>query len=117
MNIFLFHRDLRLFDNTALLLQLLKHKSVTPIFIFHHPQIKPTQNPYFSHNSVQFMVETLKELAEEVQALKGRLYFFEGENLEVLKAIHKKVKINSIYYNYDYTPFAKRRDLEIQQWG
>jgi hypothetical protein len=26
-------------------------------------------------------------------------------------------KISSIYYNYDYTPFAKSRDLEIEDWA
>lgn len=41
MNLFLFHRDLRLYDNTALILQVLKHKKVTPVFIFTPQQIKP----------------------------------------------------------------------------
>ena len=63
MNIFLFHRDLRLFDNTSLIAQIIKRKSITPIFIFTPQQIKPEQNPYFSNNSVQFMVESLKELS------------------------------------------------------
>lgn len=62
MNLFLFHRDLRLFDNTSLIKQVLKYKKVTPIFIFHTPQIQPNKNPYFSNNSVQFMVECLSEL-------------------------------------------------------
>jgi deoxyribodipyrimidine photolyase len=62
MNLFIFHRDLRLFDNTSLILQLVRHKKVTPLFIFTPQQISPQTNPYFSHNSVQFMVETLAEL-------------------------------------------------------
>jgi deoxyribodipyrimidine photolyase len=60
MNIFLFHRDLRLFDNTALIKQILNHKSVTPIFIFPPVQIDPKINKYFSNNSVQFMIESLE---------------------------------------------------------
>ena len=35
MNIFLFHRDLRIIDNTALIQQVKKYHQVTPIFIFH----------------------------------------------------------------------------------
>lgn len=42
---------------------------------------------------------------------------FHGNNVEVLKAIHKKHRIQSIYFNYDYTPYAKKRDLEIEEWG
>jgi deoxyribodipyrimidine photo-lyase len=64
MNLFLFHRDLRLYDNTSLILQAIKHKKVTPVFIFTPQQIKPQTNPYFSHNSVQFMIRTLDELSK-----------------------------------------------------
>lgn len=117
MNIFIFHRDLRLFDNTSLILQILRHKKITPIFIFTPQQISPQNNAYFSHNSVQFMVETLDELHREVDSLGGRLYYFYGDSLEVVERIHKAQKINSLFYNFDYTPFAKRRDLEIAEWA
>jgi deoxyribodipyrimidine photolyase len=67
MNIFLFHRDLRLIDNTALIAQLktLKQK-VIPAFIFTSEQVKPEVNRYFSSNSVQFMVESLQDLNKQV---------------------------------------------------
>jgi deoxyribodipyrimidine photo-lyase len=113
MNLFIFHRDLRLYDNTSLILQAVRHKKVTPIFIFTPQQITPQVNPYFSNNSVQFMVETLSELSKEIESLGGKLYYFYGNNIDVLQSISKKQKISSLYYNIDYTPFAKRRDLEI----
>lgn len=81
MNLFLFHRDLRLVDNTSLIKQIAKYKKVTPIFIFHTQQIDPKKNSYFSHNSVQFMVDCLKELEQDINKLKGKLYFFKGDNL------------------------------------
>jgi len=110
MNIFLFHRDLRLFDNTSLIAQIIKRKTITPVFIFPPEQIKPEKNPYFSNNSVQFMIETLKELELNLKDYNAKLYYFEGQNLEVLKKINKLKKIKSIYFNYDYTPYAKKRD-------
>ena len=67
MNLFLFHRDLRLFDNTSLIKQLKIFKEITPIFIFPPEQIDPKHNKYFSNNSVQFMVESLEELDDEVR--------------------------------------------------
>lgn len=81
MNLFIFHRDLRIFDNTALISQIIRFKHITPIFIFNPHQISPQRNPYFSHNSVQFMVETLAELSKEIAALGGQLYYFYGNNL------------------------------------
>lgn len=116
MNIFLFHRDLRLQDNTTLIYQLKEQKSVTPIFIFPPEQIDPKKNTYFSNLSVQFMCECLHELANNISKKNGKIYFFKGDNLKVLRAIHKEVGINSIGYNLDYTPYAKQRDNEIRNW-
>ena len=45
------------------------------------------------------------------------MYFFYGDNLDVLSKMHKVQPIRSIYFNYDYTPFAKERDEEIVKWG
>ena len=90
---------------------MLKHGKITPIFIFPPEQIDPSKNKYFSHNSVQFMIESLRELAETIKSLSGTLYFFQGGNLDVLSAIHKTQKISSLYFNADYTPYAKKRDL------
>ena len=88
MNIFLFHRDLRLVDNTSLIKQLLNYGPITPIFIFPPEQIDPQKNSYFSHSSVQFMVESLIELNAEIKKFDGQLYYFKGQNMEVLQRIH-----------------------------
>ena len=110
MNLFIFHRDLRLIDNTALIKQIKTFGSITPVFIFPPQQISPQINKYFSHNSIQFMIECLRELGSEICSKGGHLYYFKGENLEVLQGIQEKVKIKSIGFNLDYTPFAKKRD-------
>ena len=111
MNLFIFHRDLRLIDNTALIKQIKDFGKVTPVFIFPPQQIDPKVNKYFSNNSVQFMIESLKELGKDIGENNGRLYFLKGENLKVLSEIQEKVKIKSIGFNLDYTPYAKKRDL------
>ena len=59
LNIFLFHRDLRLVDNTALLQA---PKPLIPVFMFIDEQIDPAKNTYFSNNAVQFMCESLVDL-------------------------------------------------------
>ncbi len=116
MNIFIHHRDLRIIDNTTLIEQNKNEDFITPIFIFPPEQINPKKNEYFSNASVQFMIESLHELSEDIKKKQGKLYFFSGDNLKVLAQIHKKIGINSIGYNIDYTPYAKKRDNEIKKW-
>lgn len=116
MNIFLFHRDLRIIDNTSLINQIENHETSTPIFIFPPEQINPKKNKYFSNNSVQFMIESLHDLADSIKNMDGELYFFKGDNLKVLEAIHKNEKIKSIAFNIDYSPYARKRDNIIKNW-
>ena len=117
MNIFLFHRDLRIQDNIGLISQLKELKvGILPIFIFSQEQIEEEKNKYFSHNTVQFMIESLHELSEDIKSYKGKLYFFKGDTIEVLKKINKKIGIESISYNIDYTPYARKRDKDIREW-
>jgi deoxyribodipyrimidine photo-lyase len=116
MHIFLFHRDLRLNDNTTLINQIKENENVIPIFIFPPEQIDPKKNNYFSNNSVQFMIESLHELSLEIKKNNGKFYFFKGDNLKVLTSINKQIKIESIGFNVDYTPYARKRDDEIKKW-
>ena len=76
MNIFIFHRDLRLTDNTTLIKQMKSTKNIIPIFIFTPEQINKKTNKYFSNNSVQFMIESLHELYNNINDHNGKLYFF-----------------------------------------
>jgi deoxyribodipyrimidine photo-lyase len=113
MNIFIFHRDLRLNDNTTLIEMIKNNQKVIPIFIFNKDQIDQKRNKYFSINSVRFMIESLKELSDEIKKYNGKLYFYYGENEKVIKEIIKNQDLNSIGFNYDYTPYAKKRDDNI----
>jgi deoxyribodipyrimidine photo-lyase len=110
MNIFLFNKSLRCYDNTTLIFQTINETNITPIFIFTE-QVNKKKNDYFSNNSVQFMVESLKDLSEEItKKYKGKLYFFHSDNLiSVFNEILKNTKINSIGTNQDYSPYARQR--------
>lgn len=45
------------------------------------------------------------------------MYFFKGDNLEVLDYLHQNIKVSSIGFNLDYTPYAKSRDKNISLWA
>ena len=110
MNLFIFHRDLRIEDNLGLI-ELSKYGKIVALFIFTPSQIKT--NEYFSSNSFQFMCESLYDLREKIRDNGGELYFEYGEQIDVIRKIQRKHKIDRIGFNLDYTPYARRRDEEL----
>ena len=113
MNIFIFHRDLRLQDSTSLIAQIKEFGNVVPIFILTPEQIGKSTD-FYNSNSIQFMCESLNDLSKNINKKNGKMYFFKGDNIKVLESIHKNNPINSISFNIDYTPYARKRDLDIK---
>lgn len=111
-SLFIFRRDLRLHDNTALNEALLNSSSVIPCFILDPRQ---TKSPYASKSALAFMKDSLQELDLELKTYKSHLHLFVGESEKVIEEILSKEKIKSIYFNLDYTPFSKKRDDSIQK--
>jgi deoxyribodipyrimidine photo-lyase len=113
-SLFIFTRDLRLYDNTSLNLALKNSKKVIPIFIFNPLQLNEKQNSYKSNNCVQFMMECLDELNSELKKLGSRLFYFYGEPDKIINKIIKKIDIEAIFINRDYTPFSKKRQKQLE---
>jgi deoxyribodipyrimidine photo-lyase len=113
-SIFIFHRDLRLHDNTALLAACAQSEKVIPIFIFTPEQIGH-ENRYKGEHALQFMLTSLHELADEIEQHNGRLYFFQGHTEAIIKRIIKDTHADALFFNHDYTPYARARDDELQQ--
>jgi deoxyribodipyrimidine photo-lyase len=112
-SLFIFRRDLRIEDNTALN-QALKHsEKVTCVFIF-LPEQK--NHSYFSEAGFQFMSHSLAELEEAFKSHKARLNFCVGSVTDVLNQTLKDLDFKALYLNKDYTPFAQQRDQKIEQW-
>lgn len=109
MNLFIFNKSLRCHDNTTLIHMAKMNLPIVPIFIFTE-QVDRKVNEYFSDNSVEFMVESLKELARDIADQKGKMYFFHHNDIiTVLQSIHTQNKIASLGTNYDYSPYARQR--------
>lgn len=110
--LFIFRRDLRLEDNTGLIFALKNAKKVIPCFIFTPEQIK--KNPYRSDRCLQFMIESLEDLGVALKDKKGKLYlFFDKPEIAVASCI-KKLKIDAVIVNKDYTPYSIKRDRKIE---
>jgi deoxyribodipyrimidine photo-lyase len=89
------------------------------MFIFNPVQIYAKNNPYFSNNCVQFMIESLDELDTHIHVNYYEADGKEGasSDIGVLKGLSKKYKIKTIAYNKDYSPFAIKRDKIIEEWA
>ena len=120
IHIFLFRRDFRIHDNLALnrLVAECGNKGIFPMFIFNPAQIYAKNNPYFSNNCVQFMIESLDDLDKNIHVNYYESSGVSGDgDIGVLKALSKKYKIKTIAYNKDYSPFAIKRDGIIEEWA
>jgi deoxyribodipyrimidine photo-lyase len=108
-SIFIFRRDFRIKDNTALNYCIENSKNIYPIFIFTPEQV--IDNTFKSDNAVQFMCESLKSLKKKVK----NLIYCKGNYIDVITDIVKKNNINSIYTNTDYTKYSIKREKDIQK--
>lgn len=111
-SIFIFRRDLRLIDNIALNYALKLSNIVIPIFIFTPEQLD--SNIYKSNNCVQFMIESLLVLNDDLNKYGSRLFFWYGSPHIIIKKIIKSTKSNAIFVNKDYTEYSQKRDYNIK---
>jgi deoxyribodipyrimidine photo-lyase len=107
----IFRRDLRLNDNTALNAALASSQEVVTCFIFNDAQVG--EHKHRSANGLCFMIESLEELAGEIEERGGRLLFLHGEPSEVVRKVIADLSINAVFFNKDYTPFSRKRDDAI----
>lgn len=112
--LFIFRRDLRIQDNIGLNLAMEKCKTVYPIFIFTPEQVTD-KNKFKSDNSIQFMIESLDDLRENIKKNGGELNCYYGENDTIVKKLIKKWNIDAVFFNWDITPYAKKRDKSIHK--
>lgn len=111
-SLFIFHRDLRLHDNIGLIQACKESEKVIACFIFTPTQIGK-ENNYRSDNAIQFMIASLQDLQQQLKKKGGKLYLFYGKTDEVIKKLIKTEKIDAVFSNKDYTPFAQKRDKAL----
>ena len=100
-------RDLRLTDN-ATLHSALQAGSVLPVFIL---------DPAFDSSSERrknFLYEGLHALDKALRERGSFLVVRKGKPLDVLTQLVKDIKAHAIYAEEDFTPYARKRDLEIE---
>jgi len=100
-------RDLRLTDNAALH-AVLEAGSVLPVFIL---------DPVFDSSSARrknFLYEGLHALDTDLRERGSYLLIRTGKPLNVLQKLTDETKTDAIFAEEDFTPYARKRDLEIE---
>jgi deoxyribodipyrimidine photo-lyase len=112
--LFIFRRDLRINDNTALYLANSKCKHIYSVFIFTPEQVS-SQNKFKSDNCVQFMIESLIDLQQKIHSMSGSLLCFYGDNETIINNLIDHLNIDYMCFNEDITPYAVERDKKISK--
>ena len=124
MIVFLIRRDFRLDDNISLIEAAKECKRIDApllmLFVYNKDQISKNQNPYYSDNAMQFLVESLNDLQDQLNDIdrKARicrvLIKKTDDEPKLIKELHKQNPIISLFTNKDLTPFARHREDKLQ---
>jgi deoxyribodipyrimidine photo-lyase len=105
-----FRRDLRLSDNNALNAALESGLPVISVFVF-DPKIY--QGERSSGNRTAFLLNGLAALREELRRRGSGLVVRRGDPLEVLPRLLAETDARAIFFNRDYSPYARKRDQAL----
>lgn len=109
-------RDLRLHDHPALKASLDNNDQTYLCFILDPTTLEPLKQKSVYDKRVHFIAQSLLELHQSLQQLGAGLIIVYGEPLEQLKQLVSRLKVNQIYFNRDYTPYALTRDASVTSY-
>lgn len=105
-----FRRDLRLHDNPALAAALRQSAGqVIPLFILDDSLLR---SPASAPARVAFLLDSLHALDQALQRQGSRLLVQRGASIPTLRAVAQATGATAIFWNRDYTPFARARDAQ-----
>jgi deoxyribodipyrimidine photo-lyase len=106
-----FRRDLRLSDNLALNAALGSGAAVVPLFIFDPALL---DSPNLGIPRLAFMLKGLNALDASLREKGSGLLIRWGDPIEILPKLVDELQAQAIYFNRDYSPYARRRDAAIE---
>ena len=113
INIFWFRRDLRLQDNAGLYNALKDGNAVLPIFIFDTNILEELEDK--ADRRVEFIRQAILDLQRQLVKLGSTLDVRYGKPLEIFKALLNDYKVEKVFTNHDYEPYARERDAAIEK--
>ncbi|MDA9262155.1 DNA photolyase family protein [bacterium] len=111
-SIFWFRRDLRLEDNIGLFQALKQSTTVQPIFIFDESILNELPQ---DDARVSFIYDNLFLINKTLKANGSSLLILKGKPEDVWNQLVEKHNIESVFFNKDYEPYARKRDERVIQ--
>jgi len=113
VNVFWFRRDLRLFDNAGLYHALNAAVPVLPVFIFDTEILDKLNNR--DDARVSFIYAEIQKLKKQLEEEGSSLRIFHSEPVEAFQKIIADYKVQAVYTNKDYEPYATQRDEKVER--
>lgn len=107
-----FRRDLRTDDHAALYHASREGVPIIPLFIFDTELIRALPSDGVAFN---YQVESLAELGIKLESLGGRLITRHGSVMDVHTSLVRETQPSALYFNRDYEPYARERDLSVEE--
>jgi len=107
LTVYVLTRDLRIDDNLTLFKaydEAIKSKTHLAVIFRFTDQINPEQNPFYSKNAVQFMLEALEDLSKQIN-----ISFIEHISDEEWLNFLNYLPIHKIFIARDFSPYARKR--------
>lgn len=106
-------RDLRLHDHFALSEALKNADETIVAFIFDELILEKLHNK--NDPRVSIIMDSLREMETQLQKHGSSLIVRYGNPVEEIPKIVAEYKIDGLFFNRDYEPYAKKRDSEIER--
>lgn len=113
VSIFWFRRDLRLDDNAGLYRALKGEHPVLPLFIFDREILEELEDK--DDARVTFIYNEIKKISSELKKHDSSLLVIYDKAGHAWDSVLKEYNVAAVYTNYDYEPYAKKRDDAIAQ--
>ena len=114
INIVWFKRDLRTFDHAALF-HGLKEGQILPLYII-EPQLWSL--PDMSYRHYQFLMESLKDLQQDLQKVGLSLIIKVGDAVGVLETLRSRYNVCQIFSHQEtWNGWTYERDKRVKKWA
>ncbi|WP_218080818.1 cryptochrome/photolyase family protein [Anthocerotibacter panamensis] len=104
-------RDLRTADNPALARAVARGGPIIPVFVL-DPEILQREDT--GPIRVQFLLDSLRVLAQRYQQLGGNLIVRIGDPVQILPKLAEETGATALHFNADVEPFALQRDTRVR---
>ncbi|OKY78620.1 MAG: Deoxyribodipyrimidine photolyase PhrB [Candidatus Methanohalarchaeum thermophilum] len=103
-------RSLRVNDNTSLIEASNEFDEIIPLYIIDKNILKKTEN----EKRIRFWYRALKDLKRQLMDNGADLLIKTGDPLQILKKQVDKKELEKIFFNRDYSHYAKKRDQKVR---